>query len=193
MIFMKTHQDYCEAKNKLYKLVERQNLHLQTFDRDTLEKLAYEQTAPEHRRPEQSLARKCVNYLRHHCSNYDKILNMLEHPGGLLLDKLARHIRHVEKRTLVALLKKHVLDEITEIYPWLAQECQIQKSRDGVEDDPGQFIMPFGPYRKMMLKDIDCDYLVRLLGQSWVKKSYRTRIERVVAQRLEQAEAAVEA
>jgi hypothetical protein len=75
------------------------------------------------------------------------------------------------------------LDEIAEHYPWLLAECLRQKARDGVEDDPGAFALPFGPFRGRRLRDISTDYLIGLLAQAYVQKSLRTRIECVLARR----------
>lgn len=69
------------------------------------------------------------------------------------------------------------------MYPWLRNDCGRQKVRDGVEDDLSEFVLPFGPWKGNKLSDIDTDYLIRLLGQTFIQRSYRTRIERHLAER----------
>lgn len=71
----------------------------------------------------------------------------------------------------------------TPTYPYLRDQCVRLKQRDGLEDDPGEFVLPFGPFKGTALGNVETDYLLRLLGQSFVRKSLRNRIERHLAQR----------
>jgi hypothetical protein len=89
----------------------------------------------------------------------------------------------MERGAYVAKVKKRILDEIAKAYPWLRAECNRHKARDGVEDDPGAFPLSFGPFRGRRLREVPTDYLIGLLAQAFVRKSLRTRIERVLAQR----------
>jgi hypothetical protein len=89
----------------------------------------------------------------------------------------------MERGAYVAKVKKRILDEIAKAYPWLRAECNRQKARDGVEDDPGVFPLSFGPFRGRRPREIPTDYLIGLLAQAFVHKGSRTRIERVLAQR----------
>ncbi len=170
-------EDYKSVRDRLERHIDTADLDLKVIDREELESLAPAQKR--YATCEQS----CVNYLRHSASRYDSILHGLSAPSLHCSTKLERHVLHVEHRSLVARLKKRVLDEIAQVYPWLANECARQKSREGVEDEPGDFVMPFGPYKGRPLCEIETDYLIRLLGQSMIRKSFRTRIERHVAER----------
>ena len=96
---------------------------------------------------------------------------------------MERHVLHVERRCCVAKIKRRVLDEIATTYPYLRDECVRLKQRDGLEDDPGEFVLPFGPFKGAALGNLETDYLLRLLGQSFVRKSLRSRVERHLAQR----------
>jgi hypothetical protein len=127
---------------------------------------------------------RCVNYLRHRASAYDEIINTLNSPGDLFSTTMERHVLHVERRSCVAKIKQRILEEIATTYPGLRDECRRLKERDGLEDDPGEFILPFGPFKGIALRNIQTDYLIRLLGQSFVRKSLRSRIERHLAQRV---------
>jgi hypothetical protein len=171
--------DYEAAKNALEKFANGEPLRLQLLDRDVLEERAVKEGGRT-----QSLEQQCVNYLRHSASDYDELSRKLNRPDELGLTGVERHVLHVERRRLVARLKQRVLDEIAERYPWLRAECLRQKERDGVEDDPGEFVLPFGPFKGWRLREVETDYLIRLLGQSFVRRSYRTRIERALAERM---------
>jgi len=116
-------------------------------------------------------------------SAYDEIINTLNSPGDLFSTTMERHVLHVERRSCVAKIKQRILEEIATTYPGLRDECRRLKERDGLEDDPGEFILPFGPFKGIALRNIQTDYLIRLLGQSFVRKSLRSRIERHLAQR----------
>jgi hypothetical protein len=90
---------------------------------------------------------------------------------------------HVEWRRLVARTKKRVLDEIARNYPWLGAECRRQAWRAGVAGDPGDFILPFGPYKGYKLRAVSTDYLIQLLGQGSVRKMFRSNIESHLSER----------
>jgi hypothetical protein len=172
--------DYDLARRKLDKFLDEQPLHLEMLDRETVESAAANSPAL---RGFATIEQRCVNYLRHHASAYDRLIQALNSPGDLFPTQMERHVLHVERRRAVARIKKRVLDEIAEKYPWLKQECLRQKQRDGVEDDASQFVLRFGPFKGRALREIDTDYLLRLLGQSAVRKAFRTRIERHLAER----------
>jgi hypothetical protein len=172
--------DYDLARSKLDKFLDEQPLHVQMLDRETVETASANSPAL---RRYATVEQRCVNYLRHHASAYDRLIQTLNSPGDLFATQMERHVLHVERRRAVARIKKRILDEIGEKYPWLKAECVRQKQRDGVEDDASQFVLPFGPYKGRALGEIDTDYLLRLLGQSAVRRSFRTRIERHLAER----------
>lgn len=176
---------YETAKRKLDEFLNDEPLALQKLDRETLE----EQAASKPRNSKRggpTLQQLCVDYLRHRASAYEEILRKLHKPDCLCAQAIPPHILHVERRRAIAIVKKRVLDEIAAMYPWLQAECTRQKSRDGVEDEPGEFVLPFGPFNGYKLREIDADYLLQLLGQSFVRRSFRTRIERHLAERYQQ-------
>lgn len=170
---------YETAKRQLDKFLHEEPLRLQTLDRAALE-----QQAMPSKRGASTLEQRCVNYLRHRASAYEEILKKLYKPECLSAQGIDPHVLHVERPSAIAVIKKRILDEIAEKYPWLRPECLRQKRRDGVEDEPGDFILPYGPFRGVKLRDLSTDYLIRLLGQSSVMKAFRTRIERHLAERL---------
>src|SRR5262245_18873094 len=129
-------------------------LNLQKLDRTTLE-TQVEATGRAFRRGSPSVEQQCVNYLRHRASDYDAIIRTL----NTAVERVDAHFLHVERRGAVAAIKKRILDEIAEVYPWLKAECVRQKARDGVEDEAGDFVLPFGPFKGHKLRDIDSDYL----------------------------------
>lgn len=171
--------DYTTAQSKLEKFVDEVPLQLQNFNRILLEEKALES-----RHGEATTEQACVNFLRHSGACYDEVCRMLDRPDDLCSTKFERHVLHVERRSLAARLKKRILDEIGEQNSWLAAECARQKQRDGVEDEPGDFAIPFGPFKGRILQELDNDYLLRLLGQSSVRRALRTRIERFLAERI---------
>ena len=170
--------DYATAQSNLERFVDDVPLQLQNIDRILLEEKAVES-----RHGEATTEQACVNYLRHSGSCYDKVCRMLDRPDVLCSTKFERHVLHVERRRLAARLKKRILDGIAENYPWLTAECARQKQRDGVEDEPGDYAIPFGPFKGRPLRELNNDYLLRLLGQSSVRRALRTRIERYLAER----------
>ncbi len=174
---------YEAARLALYELVDAMPLRLERLDRRMLEQRAAE-GGGQARTTEQS----CVNYLRHTASGYDDIIRRLDRPDELGLGPVGRHVLHVEKRRLKARAKRRVLDEIAKGYPWLREECERQAFRDGVEGDPGDFVLPFGPFKGRRLREAETDYLVRQLGLGSVQKSFRTRIERHLAERFARLE-----
>lgn len=178
---------YETAKKNLDRFLNEEPLGLQMLDRATLEHRAMSKPYT-FKCGGSTLEQKCVNYLRHRASVYDDILKRLYKPDSLSAQGIDQHVLHVERRRAIAVVKKRILDEIGEQYPWLRPECNRQKQRDGVEDEPGDFILPFGPFKGYMLRDISADYLVGLLGQGSVRKSFRTRIERHLAERFQQAD-----
>jgi hypothetical protein len=170
--------EYEIAKKKLDKYVAEVPLNVQVLDRETV----VERSATN--RKYSTVEQRCVNYLRHCASAYDEIIQALNRPEDLaFVTKMERHVLYVERRSCVATIKRRILDEIAEKYPWLQSECVRQKQRDGVEDDVGNYVLPFGPFKGFALRDIEEDYLLRLLGQSFVRKAFRTRIERHLAER----------
>jgi hypothetical protein len=176
-----SHRELYAAKQALDAFLFNEPLHLLGFDRAVLEDQA-ERATPRHCAG-QSIEQKCVNYLRHHGSVYDDLIRKLNRPSERFSSPVERHLLHVERRRCVAAVKKRILDEIAEKYPWLQAECVRQKDRDGVEDEPGEYVLPFGPFKGQPLRTIEADYLIRLLGQSFVRKQMRTRIERHLAER----------
>ena len=182
-----TSNKYQEAKRKICGFAEGADLRLRKLGRDTLEADAMANTPPVRRNGGQSLAAVCVNYLRHNCSAYMELVEKLSKPDGWLSDRFERHVLAMERRPCVAILKRRVLDEISQAYPWLADECVHQKGRDGVEHDPGEYVIPFHPFKGKRLRELETDYLIRLLGRGDVRKSLRTRIERHLAERLVRA------
>jgi hypothetical protein len=169
--------EYKAAKAKIDKYVAEVPLRLQV-----LEHCVVEESAKNDKRYH-LVEQRCVNYLRHRASAYDEIINTLNNPGALFLTAMERHVLHVERRSCVAKIKQRILEEIGTVYPGLRDECVRLKRRDGLEDDPSEFVLPFGPFKGTPLRNIDTDYLLRLLGQSSVRKSFRSRIERHLAQR----------
>ena len=170
--------EYEIAKKKLDKYVAEVPLNVQVLDREAV----VERSATDRRCS--TVEQRCVNYLRHCASAYDDIIQALNRPEDVaFVTKMERHVLHVEMRSCVATIKRRILDEIAEKYPWLQSECVRQKRRDGVEDDVGNYVLPFGPFKGVALRDIEEDYLLRLLGQGFVRKSFRTRIERHLAER----------
>lgn len=179
-----TNDKYEQIRSKIFAIVDECDLGVATVDRETLEARAFLHAKEMHYQGNRSLAQDCVNYLRHSSAGYESTLAILDNPGDLLSTQEERHVLHLTKRFCKARLKKRVLDEIATLHPWLKEECNRQKMRDGVEENPGSFILPFGPFRGTPLRRIDIDYLIRLLGDGSVKKSFRTRIERHVAERM---------
>jgi hypothetical protein len=172
---------YEDVKCRLHRLVGEWPLDLQVMQRQVVEREASQGARGKLGR--QSLEQQCVNYLRHEASTYSNLVGKLSCPDELCSTSLERHVLHIERRSCVATIKKRILDEIAAKYPWLDAECARQKARDGVEDDAGEFVLPFGPFKGKRLCELERDYLIRLLGQSAVRKSFRTRIERHVAER----------
>lgn len=169
--------EYDAARDKVMKYVSEVPLEVQRLDRAAVEERSI--TA----RKYHSVEQRCVNYLRHSASAYDSIIRALNGLGDQFSTKMERHVLHVERRGCVAQIKRRILDEIAATYPWLQAECERQKQRDGLEEDPGDFVLPFGPFKGSRLREVNTDYLLRLLGQSFVRKSFRTRIEHHLAQR----------
>lgn len=163
-------------------------LDVQTLDRAMLEDLATQERnrlgeLDRSVRRDPSLEQLCVNYLRH-TSNYDKILTMLSRPELLQEYGISAHVLDIERRAAKDFIKKRVLDEIAEKYPWLKEECSRQKWRDGLEDDPGEFIFTWGPYKGMPLKELPSDYLLRLLGKGRLGAGLWSRVERHLGERM---------
>jgi hypothetical protein len=176
---------YEAGKQALDKFLNEAPLRLQMLDRAIIGQQV-NATSRTFKRGGATVEQRSVNYLRHRASEYDKIIRQLHNPRELCSQGIDSHILHLERRRAIATIKKRVLDEIAEKYPWLETECLRQKHRDGVEEDPGEYILPFGPNRGRKLREIDIDYLIRLLGQGFVRKSFRTRIERHLAERCQQ-------
>jgi hypothetical protein len=173
---------YIAAKQKFDAWLQDVPLQLQTIERATLEVEARAMSRVRGHKKD-SVEQSCVNYLRHRASDYDCIIHKLD----TSVEGIDGHILYLERRSAMAAIKKRILDEIAAAYPWLTEECIRQKARDGVEDDASEFILPFGPFRGHKLKDIHSDYLLSLLGQGFVRKSFRTRIERHLADRIRRA------
>ncbi len=173
--------EYEAAKAKLDKYVADVPLRLQALDRVVLDERA--RSDERHQKQFSTVEQQCVNYLRHCASAYDEIIGTLTCPGEMFSTRMERHVLHVERRSCVARIKQRILEEIATAYPHLRDECLRQKQRDGLEDDPGEFVLPFGPFKGTLLRNVETDYLIRLLGQSFVRKSFRSRIERHLAQR----------
>jgi hypothetical protein len=173
--------EYEAAKAKLDKYVADVQLRLEALNRDDLEKRATGDK--QHQKQFSTVEQQCVNYLRHCASAYDEIIEKLACPGDLFSTRMERHVLHVERRACVTRIKIRILDEIAAAYPHLCDECAWQKRRDGLEDDPGEFVLPFGPFKGTSFRHLETDYLLRLLGQRFVRKSFRSRIERHLAQR----------
>lgn len=161
------------AHAKIADFVNEVPLNLKVIERAALEAMV----AQDSRRNFATLEQACVNYLRHRLSDYDAIIGKLNQPGELLAGSVGRHVLHLERRSCVVAIKKRILTESAEKYPWLAPECNRQIRRDGLEDDPGTFEMPFGPFKGRPLHEIDNSYLIYLLGLSFVRRSLRSRIE----------------
>jgi hypothetical protein len=174
---------YEAAKHALYKLIDGVPLQIQQLDRSVLEELAARNGGDC-----KTLEQMCVNYLRHSASGYGGIIGKLDRPDELGLSGIQRHVLHLERRSLKARARENVLNEIARHYPWLKGECQRQAWRDGVEEDPGKFVLPFGPFKGRELRYVETDYLIRLLGDGSVRRSFRTRIERHVAERIARQE-----
>ncbi len=168
---------YDTSKKKLEEYLREVPLNLRQLDRQTLEAEAATRRVFPNGHP--TLEHRCVNYLRHRASDCDGIIRTL----NTSMEGIDPHVLYVERRGAVAAVKKRILDAIAELYPWLKAECLRQKARDGIEDEAGDFILPFGPFKGRMLREVDSDYLLRLLGQSFVRRSFRTRIERHLAER----------
>lgn len=177
--------NYDEARNRIYQRVADQSLDLCVIERSELEKRVVDHR-PLSLRGGPTLEQRCVNYLRHKESRYDELIRMLNCPTALLDQPtdFERHVLHFERRKCHAIIRKRIFDEIAEHYPWLATECIRQKKRDGVEDNPSEFIMPFGPFKGKPLSDIDENYLFLLLGHFSIRKGFRTRIERFLAEKM---------
>ena len=167
-----TETNYESVKDALYKQVDAMPLDLQLLDRSVLEERAARTGGKS-----QTLEQKCVNYLRHSASAYGDILRKLRRPDELGLNGIERHVLHIEWQHLMDRTKKRILDEIATNYPWLRAECRHQAWRSGLVGDPGDFILPFGPFKGRKLWDVSIDYLVRLLGQDFAKKSFRSCLE----------------
>ena len=178
-----TEMSYETAKDALYQLVDGMPLHLQHLGRAVLEERAAGNGAKS-----QTLEQQCVNYLQHSGSAYDAIVKKLGRPDELGVDGMQRHVLHVEWRRLGARTKKRVLDEIARNYPWLGAECRRQAWLAGVGGESGNFMLPFGPFKGYRLRDVSIDYLIQLLGQGSVRKSFRTCIERHLSERAAGAE-----
>ena len=148
-------------------------VNLKVIERVALE----EMVAQDSRRKFATLEQACVNYLRHRLSDYVAIIGTLNQPGEAFPGNVERHVLHLERRGCVVAIKRRILNEIAEKYPWLGAECNRQIPRDGLEDDPGEFQMPFGPFKGRPLREIDNSYLIYLLGLSFVRRSLRSRIE----------------
>lgn len=177
------HSRHDDTKNRSCAFVEKQEVHLLQFDRKTLERQALANTPVRYQGGARTLEQICVNYLRH-SSSYKRWIRKLKRLNKYLPDRLDRRARRAEGRECVAVFKKRILDEIGEAYPWLKDECDRQKKRTGVENDPGEYEMPFGPFKGKRLCELDVDYIARLLGKPTVKKGLRTRLERHLAERL---------
>lgn len=175
--------DYTAARDRIERMLAEQSLELRSLEREMLERLAVD-SRPKYMPAGTRIEQLCVNYLRHSASRYDEILRLLKRPDQLFFSKAERHVLHVECRRLFSLVKQRLLDEIAEKYPWLKTECIRQKWRDGVEANPGDFKLPFGPFKGRKLSETEADYLLRLLGRADVQRSLRTRIERHLADRL---------
>ena len=174
--------EYDATKAKLDRYLAEVPLKLQMLYQGVLE----ERVASDQRIHNRfhTVEQRCVNYLRHRASAYDEIINTLNSPGELFSTTMERHVLHVERRSCIAKIKQRILDEIATTYPGLRDECSRLKQRDGLEDDPGEFVLPFGPFKGTSLRNVETDYLLRLLGQGFVRKSFRSRIERHLAQRI---------
>lgn len=175
--------DFQTTTNAIEQFVDNVPLQLQRIPRQLLEGMATEAKATMLRCHCYTVEQACVDFLCHSASDYDAILRKLNSPDELGLTGGQRHILHVERRRCVARIKKRILDEISSAYPWLSTECERQKQREGVDDGPGDFVIRFQPFKGKRLRDLDTDYLLRLLGQTFVRKSLRTRIERHLAER----------
>lgn len=171
--------DYDKAKTKIELYLANQPLCLQVIDRQTLEKAARTSARMQYA----NVAQECVIYLRHRASRYDSIVRTLNCPGSISLSPFERHVLHVHRRSFVESVKLRIFDEIAELYPWLREECIRQKHRSGLEEEPGAFQIPFGPYKGLPLRKLDSDYLIRLLGMTFVRGSMRCRVERELARR----------
>ena len=171
--------DYDKARAKIEIYLANQPLCLQVMDRQTLEAEARASARMQYA----TVAQECVIYLRHRASRYDSIIRTLNCPESISLSPFERHVLHIHRRSFVESVKRRIFDEIAETYPWLRDECIRQKHRDGLEEEPGVFQIPFGPYKGLALRNLDSDYLVRLLGMSFVRKSMRCRVERELARR----------
>ena len=170
---------YSHSKQQFYEFVAHFPLELRIIDRQQVELAAQEHPINKHLK--QTIDQRSVNYLRHQASSYDSLIGKLNSPAELCSSDLDRHVLDVERRSLVALAKKRILDEIASAYPWLEDECNRQKDRDALEDNVGDYLMPFGPYKGTRLEELNNDYLIRLLGMGVVRKQLRTRVERVLA------------
>lgn len=173
---------YSHSKQRLYEFVAHFPLELKIIDRQQVEQASQERPLNKHLK--QTIEQRSVNYLRHQASSYDSLIGKLNSPAELCSSDLDRHVLEVEKRSLVALAKQRILNEIAAAYPWLEGECKRQKDRDALEDNVGDYLMPFGPYKGTRLEELDNDYLIRLLGMGIVRKQLRTRVERVLANNL---------
>ena len=65
------------------------------------------------------IKRWMVNYLRHNCSNYEELLEELQHSVA------------ADNQDAYLVLKNSVLDMIAEMYPELSEECCTQSERTG--------------------------------------------------------------
>jgi hypothetical protein len=188
---------YGAVRTRLENLAESRDLQLQRIDRADLERNAAEAYHAIRRKKwksnkekewksnkekewSRSIEGRCVDFLRHRCSAYDEIVRSLNRPSEWVENESDGHILHVERPNLRAIVKRRILDEIGEAYPWLKTECERQKQRDGLEENSGEYVIPFAPYKGTPLRDLDVDYLIRLLGQGFVQRSLRTRIVRVL-------------
>ena len=181
---------YRNSKEKIYRFIDSWPLRLQQMDRESLE----QQVAIRRKHLTNSTQRveaSCVNYLRHECSSYKTLRDVLNRPDGWLEDRFDRYVLSVEKRRAGAAITKRILDEIAEAYPWLAEECARQKERDGVGGNPGKYRFSFGPFRGKRLEEVDSDYMIQLLGMR-IGASLRNRIERYLAESFKVSEWKVE-
>jgi len=176
---METEATYMTARQTVYKVVDEIPLQLQQLDRDLLVERAESGGGKR-----QTLEQKCVNYLLHFASAYDEINRKLGRPSELGLSGVECHVLHIERRRLLAKTKERILEEIATNYPWLRQECRRQAWLDGVAGHPGEFVLSFGPFKGYKLRQLDTEYLIWMLGHSFVRGGFRTRIERHLAERI---------
>jgi hypothetical protein len=119
----------------------------------------------------------CVNVLVCYGSGYDELND--PHEYGPFDEPFDYTVRH----RLQPPLRKSRLDAVAERYPWLREECARQKMQEGLEDDPGSFVVDCGAGQGRQLRDLDADYLRGLTKRPGIRKSLVTRIERHLAER----------